>query len=42
MGPEGGAARYIGALDWNWRPAHAVELAGYGSSYGLLRRLPRF
>jgi len=42
MGPEGGAARYIGALDWNWRPAHAVELAGYGSSYGLLKRLPRF
>ena len=42
MGPEGGAARYIGALDWNWHPAHAVELAGYGSSYGLLRRLPRF
>ena len=23
-------------MDWNWRPAHAVDLAGYGSSYGLL------
>jgi hypothetical protein len=26
---------YVGAMDWNWRPVH-------GSSYGLLRRLPRF
>jgi hypothetical protein len=33
---------YIGAMDWNWRPAHAVDLAGYGSSYALLKRLPRF
>jgi hypothetical protein len=35
-------AHYIGAMDWNWRPAHAVDLAGYGSSESLLRRLPRF
>jgi len=42
MGPDRGAARYIGAMDWNWRPAHAVDLAGYGSTYGLLKRLPRF
>jgi len=42
MGHDGGAARYIGAMDWNWRPAHAVDVSGYGSSYGLLRRLPRF
>jgi len=42
MGRERADVRYIGAMDWNWRPAHAVELAGYGSSYGLLRRLPRF
>ncbi len=41
-GPERGDARYIGAMDWNWHPAHAVDLAGYGSSYGLLRRLPKF
>jgi len=42
MGHDRGGVRYIGAMDWNWRPAHAVELAGQGSSYGLLRRLPRF
>ena len=35
-------ARYIGALDWNWRPAHAVDLPGLGSSYSLLRHLPKF
>ena len=42
MGSDRAHARYIGAMDWNWRPAHFVELAGYGSSYGLLKRLPRF
>jgi len=42
MGHDRGGVRYIGAMDWNWRPADAVELAGHGSSYGLLRRLPRF
>jgi hypothetical protein len=42
MGHDRADVRYIGALDWNWRPAHTVELAGYGSSYGLLRRLPKF
>jgi hypothetical protein len=42
MGPDRGGARYIGAMDWNWHPAHAVDLAGYGSSYSLLKRLPRF
>ena len=41
-GRERADARYIGAMDWNWRPAHAVDLDGRGSSYGLLRRLPRF
>lgn len=35
MGPDRDHARYIGAMDWNWRPIH-------GSSNGLLRRLPRF
>ncbi len=39
---DGDSARYIGAMDWNWRPTHAVDFAGHGSSYGLLRRLPRF
>jgi hypothetical protein len=42
MGHDSGDTRYIGAMDWNWRPAHAVDVTGYGSSYGLLRRLPRF
>jgi hypothetical protein len=42
MGPDRGGARYIGAMDWNWRPAHAVDLAGYGSTYGLLKHLPKF
>jgi hypothetical protein len=41
-GRERADVRYIGAMDWNWRPAHAVDLDGRGSSYGLLRRLPRF
>jgi hypothetical protein len=42
MGHDSGDMRYIGAMDWNWRPAHAVDVAGYGSGYGLLRRLARF
>jgi hypothetical protein len=42
MGRDRAGARYIGAMDWNWRPAHAVDLPGYGSSYSLLRRLPKF
>ena len=42
MGQGRGDARYIGAMDLNWRPVHTVELAGYGSSYGILRHLPKF
>jgi hypothetical protein len=42
MGRDRGGARYIGAMDPTWRPAHAVHLDGYGSSYRLLQRLPRF
>ncbi len=42
MGTDRSGARYIGAMDWNWHPAHAVDLAGYGSSYSLLKRLPKF
>lgn len=42
MGPDRSAARYIGAMDWNWRPAHTVDLPGVGSSFPVLRRLPRF
>ncbi len=42
MGPDRTSAHYIGAMDWSWHPAHAVDIAGYGSSYGFLRRLPKF
>ena len=42
MGRDRDHARYIGAMDRNWRPVHEVELLGRGSSYALLRRLPRF
>jgi hypothetical protein len=42
MGRERADARYIGAMDWNWHPAHAVSFSDNGSSYGLLRRLPKF
>lgn len=42
MGRDRDHARYIGAMDRNWRPVHAVEFLGRGSSYSLLRQLPRF
>jgi hypothetical protein len=42
MGRDRASATYVGALDRNWRPVHAVDLAGYGSSMALLRKLPRF
>jgi len=42
MGRERSDTRYIGALDRGWHPVHAVDLAGYGNSYGLLAHLPRF
>jgi hypothetical protein len=35
MGRDRAGVRYLGAMDWNWRPVH-------GSSYGLLRRLSKF
>jgi hypothetical protein len=41
-GHERSDVRYIGAMDSDWRPAHAVDLGGYGSSYSLLTRLPKF
>src|SRR6202044_3269587 len=40
MGRNSDEARYIGAMDWSWHPAHTVDLAGRGSSYRLLTRLP--
>jgi hypothetical protein len=41
MGDDRAGARYIGAMDWSWRPVHAVDLPG-ASSYAVLRSLPRF
>ena len=37
-----GGASYIGTLDENWKPVHAVELQDGGSTDSLLRGLPRF
>ncbi len=42
MGRDRSDARYIGSLDWNWHPIHAVELPGQGSSYATLQALRRF
>lgn len=42
MGQDRADARYIGALDRNWRPVHTVQLPGYGNSLDLLKHLPRF
>jgi hypothetical protein len=42
MSRNGSEPRYIGAMSWNWRPLHAVELPGGGSSLGVLRNLQRF
>lgn len=42
MGRDREHLHYVGAMDWHWRPAHTVHVPGYGSSYPLLRRLPRF
>jgi hypothetical protein len=38
MGPEHGSMTYIGAMDQNWRPIHAVN----AHSDSLLRTLQRF
>ncbi len=42
MGPERDSARYIGAMDPNWKPVHYVSLPGKGDTLSLLRKLPRF
>lgn len=42
MGQDRSDARYIGAIDRNWRPIHAVELPGRGSSAAVLRSLREF
>lgn len=42
MRRDQGAARYIGTMDWAWRPVHAVDLPGGGNSLAILRALRRF
>ncbi|MGA2592431.1 MAG: hypothetical protein ABSH32_21170 [Bryobacteraceae bacterium] len=42
MGADRQKAAYIGALDENWNPIHAVEIPGGASADSLLRALPRF
>jgi hypothetical protein len=42
MGLDRADMRYIGSLDRRWQPVHAVALPGYGDTFGLLKRLPRF
>lgn len=42
MGTERDNAHYIGAVNDNWRPVHAVKHAGHGDTRSLLAGLPRF
>jgi len=42
MGLDQTDTKYIGSMDRRWRPVHTVPLPGYGDSYGVLERLPRF
>jgi hypothetical protein len=42
MGTEQKNARYIGAVNDNWRPVHTVKHAGHGDTRSLLEGLKRF
>lgn len=42
MGRERNEARYIGALDMDWKVIDSVEMAGGVKTYAMLARLPRF
>ncbi|MFN7938989.1 MAG: hypothetical protein U0R19_37015 [Bryobacteraceae bacterium] len=42
MGLERDKARYIGALDKNWKPVHSVDLPGHGNTRAMLNKLSRF
>ncbi len=42
MGTEQKNARYIGAVNDDWRPVHTVKHAGHGNTRSLLETLPRF
>jgi hypothetical protein len=41
MGTDRKAVRYIGTVDQNWNPVHAVEIRG-GNTFSMLRGLKRF
>jgi hypothetical protein len=41
MGIDQKTARYIGAMDKNWKPVHYVNVPG-GNTLSMLRRLPKF
>jgi hypothetical protein len=42
MGSDRSKARYIGALDRDWRPVDAVSLPGGGTTASMLKSLQRF
>ena len=42
MGADRTSARYIGAMNKEWKPVDSVEIPGGGDSLPLLRRLQKF
>jgi hypothetical protein len=42
MGEDRNKAKYIGALDKNWKPVHSVSLPGGRNTMAMLRSIPRF
>lgn len=42
MGMDRETARYIGAVDKNWKPVHSVRLAAGGDTLAMLRGLKKF
>lgn len=42
MGEDRNKAKYIGALDKNWKPVHSVSLPGGRNTMAMLRSIPKF
>lgn len=42
MGMDRDSARYIGAMDKDWKPVHSVVLPTGGDTLAILRRVPKF
>jgi hypothetical protein len=42
MGVERDGARYIGAMDKDWKPVHSVRVSTGDTTLAMLRRLPKF